>query len=265
MDCDGLKGVLLMNPDGTLFNRSTSMFSWDNAYWSNFHFLSLIKILRNTSFLLDNSEHGVSDLLFPSLLKSYFFQERIDIAVRYPFRGAGRTNSCVLQQPMGMYKCANTSDYRLMMVEIMDADVSGSLFPITVLSDIGSINLISGPQNQSDSTSAPSIFTMIVQSGQNYTLFFKTGTAKHLRFRVIDGDSSFKCIISVAYTSSPQIDIYADSNYIAPTNRDPLSSTLSLLDRPNGVAFNSTVGTNYLERYVSICMRGFSSDFFMEL
>ena len=231
MDCDGLKGVLLTNPDGTLFGQPGAALSHDDAYWGD-------------------SLRGVTDLKLSSLLSKYALQERINMAGRYPLRGAGRSNSCVLQTAMGMYRCSNASDYRVLVVEIMDADASVSLFPITVLSDIGSINLISGPQDQSGSTSAPTVFTILVQSGQNYTLFFKTTPPRNLRFRVIDADASFKCIVSVVYTTSQQIDLYANSYYVAPTNRDPLSTTMSLLDLPNGVTFNSSAGANFFERYV---------------
>lgn len=229
MDCDGLKEVLLTNPDGTFFGQPSAALSHDDAYWGD-------------------SQRGVTDLQLSALLSKYVLQERINVARRYPLRGAGRSNSCVLQTAMGMYRCSNASDYRVLVVEIMDADASVSLFPITVLSDIGSINLISGPRDQSGSTSAPTVFTILVQSGQNYTLFFKTTPPRNLRFRVIDADASFKCIVSIVYTTSQQIDLYANSYYVAPTNRDPLSTTMSLLDLPNGVTFNSSAGANYFER-----------------
>ena len=153
-----------------------------------------------------------------------------------------------------MYRCNNTTNYRLLIIESMDADTERRrISPVAILSDSGYIDLINGPQdhgvyNGYTSRRRLSTFMAIVQSEQTYRIYFTGTPPTQTRFRLINANSSIKCILAVYFTSRQQLDVYANNNYVSPTNRNTLASTYTLLDLPNNVTLSSSVGANYFSR-----------------
>ncbi|CAF3773857.1 unnamed protein product [Rotaria sp. Silwood1] len=69
----------------------------------------------------------------------------------------------------------------------------------------------------------------------------------HTRFRLLNADSTIKCVLALHYDSLQQIDVYANTMYIPPTNRDLRAPGLMLLDQPNNVTLLSPPGSNYFD------------------
>lgn len=235
MDCDGLKTDLVVDTDGTLFNGPSSVFS-------------------NAASLWGNLQHGVGDNRIPRVALSNLTGHRINISSIYPGRGISRTNSCILQPPWGMYQCNNTVNYRMLIIESMDADTERRrLSPVAIMSNNGYIDLINGPQDHGFCNGYTcrrriSTFMAIVQSNETYQIYFTSTPPKNTRFRLINANASIKCILAIYYNSLQQIDVYADTKYVAPTNRDPTSTLLKLRNDTNNVTFASTAGANYYDR-----------------
>lgn len=153
-----------------------------------------------------------------------------------------------------MYLCNASIDYRMMIIESMDSDTERRrLSPIALISRSGYIDLINGPQDQSfcngySCRKRISTFMTIVQSMQTYEIYLSSTPPRWLRFRLLNADPSIKCILAIYYYSLQQIDVYANTQYIPPTNRNLQAPVLILLDQPNGVTFSSATGANYFHR-----------------
>lgn len=165
-----------------------------------------------------------------------------------------------------MHICENLTDYRMLIIESMDADTERRrLSPVAIMSDSGYIDLINGPQDHGVCNSYAcrrriSTFMSIVQSGQTYQVYFTSTPPRQTRFRLINGNSGIKCILALRYDSLQQIDVYANSLYIPPTNRDLSSSVFILRDQPNNVTLSSPTGTNYFDRFDYISLNLDKSD-----
>ena len=181
--------------------------------------------------------------------------QKINISSIYPYRGISRSSLCVLIRSWGMYRCNNTTNYRMLIIESMDADTeTRRLSPVAIMSDSGYIDLINGPQNHGVCNGYTcrrriSTFMAIVQSGQTYQIYFTSTPPKYTRFRLINGDPTIKCVLAVYFDSLQQIDVYANTSYVSPTNRDMQSNVFTLLDQPNNVTLSSPVGSNYFDRF----------------
>ncbi|CAF3294066.1 unnamed protein product [Rotaria sp. Silwood2] len=235
MDCDGLKKSLLIDTDGSLFGQPASVFSQSEVFWGS-------------------QEHGTGDFRIPREALTNLTGHRININLTYPYRGISRTNSCSLESSWGMYRCNSSVDYRMLIIESMDADTEKRrLSPVAIMSDSGYIDLINGPADRSVCNGYAcrkriSTFMALVQSGQTYQIFFSSTPPKQTRFRLLNADSSIKCVLALHYLSVQQLDVYANTNYMPPTNRDLRASGLMLLDRPNNVSLSSPPGSNYFDR-----------------
>ena len=125
-----------------------------------------------------------------------------------------------------MYQCTGTTDYRLMIIESLDSDTeTRRLSPVAILSRGGYIDLINGPQDhgiQNGYTSRRrlSTFMALIRSGEFYDIYFTSSPPKQTRFRILNSNSSFKCVFRFYIGSLQQIDVYANATYVAPTNRD---------------------------------------------
>lgn len=181
---------------------------------------------------------------------------RINISSVYPYRGINRNTSCILQPSWGMYTCANNTNYRMLIIESMDSDTEKRrLSPIAIMSNSGYIDLINGPANHQVCSGYAcqrriSTFMAIVESGQTYQIYLTSTPPRTMRFRLINADSTIKCILALYYNSLQQIDVYANTVYMSPTNRDPSSSILKLLNQTNNVTLSSPAGANYFDRFV---------------
>lgn len=153
-----------------------------------------------------------------------------------------------------MYRCTNTTDYRMLIFENMDSDSeTRRISPVAVVSDSGFIDLINGPQDHGvilgySSRRRLSTFMSLVHSNQTFAIYFTGSAPKYMRFRIVDGDSSIKLILALRVDSIQQVDVYANGNYRYPTNRNLSSVDLSLIDEPNNVRMNSTPGANYFDK-----------------
>lgn len=170
---------------------------------------------------------------------------------QYPYAGISRSNSCVLQESWGMYSCPNGTDYRILIIEGLDSYRSSNTV-FSILSDDGYIDLSSGPrtgQCEVGLCSVTTFYTAIIQSGRKYKMYYESSPPNRARYRIIDGDSQFKAIISIYYGAEKQVDVYANEQFIPPTNFDTSASSYLLLDRPNNVTLVSPSGSNYFDRY----------------
>ena len=204
---------------------------------------------------LGSPQHGVGDFRIPIVARSDLSGHRINISSTYPYRGISRSNSCTLQPPWGMHICENSIDYRMLIIESMDADTERRrLSPVAIMSDSGYIDLINGPQDHGICNGYAcrrriSTFMGIVQSLQTYQIYFSSTPPRQTRFRLINANSNIKCILALRYDSLQQIDVYANALYIPPTNRDLSSSAFILRDLPNGVTLSASLGANYFDRF----------------
>ncbi|CAF5216530.1 unnamed protein product, partial [Rotaria magnacalcarata] len=135
----------------------------------------------------------------------------------------------------------------------MDSDTEKRrISPVAIMSNSGYIDLINGPQDQSFCNGYSckrriSTFMAIIQSRQTYKIFFSSTPPRQTRFRILNADSSIKCVLALQYDSLQHIDVYANTMYIPPTNRDLSAPGLMLDDRPNGVTLSSPSGSNYFD------------------
>ena len=129
MDCDGLKKALLTDIDSSLFGQPSTLFSQAEYLWGN-------------------QAHGVGDFRIPTVSLTDLNGQMINISGAYPSRGISHSPSCVYQPSYQMYLCQNITDYRMLIIESMDADTeTRRLSPVAVMSDNGFIDLINGPQD----------------------------------------------------------------------------------------------------------------------
>ena len=205
--------------------------------------------------LLGSQQHGIGDFRIPRVAYTNLTGHRMNINLTHPYRGISRTNSCSLSTTWGMHMCNTTTNYRMLIIESMDSDTEKRrISPVAVMSKSGYIDLINGPQDQTTCQGYScrkriSTFMAIVQSHQTYEIYFSSNPPRHLRFRLLNADPSLKCIIAVYYLSLQQIDVYANTLYVAPTNRDLRVPNLMLLNQPNGVTYSSPPGSNYFDRF----------------
>jgi hypothetical protein len=142
----------------------------------------------------------------------------------------------------------------MLIIESMDSDTeTRRLSPVAVMSDNGYIDLINGPQdhgwcNGYTCQKRISTFMALVESGHHYDIYLTSTTPNQIRFRVLNSDATIHVSLALYYSTSQQIDVYANDVYIAPTNRDTSFSFLMLLDQANGVALSSPAGTNFFNR-----------------
>ncbi|CAF1327808.1 unnamed protein product [Rotaria sordida] len=237
MDCDGLKKNLIIDTDGSLFGQPASVFSQAESLWGS-------------------QQHGIGDPRIPRIALTNLTGHTININLTHPYRGISRSNSCSLQSSWGMYICNSSIDYRMLIIESMDSDTEKRrLSPVAIMSNSGYIDLINGPQDQSicngySCRKRISTFMAIVQSGQTYQIFLSSTPPRHIRFRLLNADSTIKCVLALRYDSLQQIDVYANTMYIPPTNRDLRAPGLMLLDQPNNVTLLSPSGSNYFDRRI---------------
>ncbi|CAF0745209.1 unnamed protein product [Adineta steineri] len=235
MDCDGLKTNLLIDTDGTLFGQPSTVFSQAEYLWGN-------------------QAHGVGDYRIPSAALAGANGQMININSVYPSRGISHPSACTLQASSEMYLCPNIVDYRMLIIESMDADTeTRRLSPVAVLSDLGFINLINGPQdhgwcNGYTCQKRLSTFMTLVESNRHYDIYLSSTTPNDMRFRLLNADATIKVSLALYYTSLQQIDVYANNVYVPPTNIDTSYSYLMLKDIPSGVTYGSGAGTNYFNR-----------------
>ncbi|CAF3592631.1 unnamed protein product [Rotaria sordida] len=235
MDCDGLKKSLLTDTDGTLFGLPSTVFSEAEYLWGN-------------------QAHGVGDFRIPSAALANLNGTMLNINNSYPGRGISRSSSCIYQPSYQMYLCRNTTDYRMLIIESMDSDTeTRRLSPVAIMSDNGFIDLINGPQdhgwcNGYTCQKRISTFMALVEANHHYDIYLSSTTPEHMRFRLLNADSSIRTSLALYYNSLQQIDVYANDVYVEPTNRAQNFSFLMLLDQPSGITYASRPGSNYFNR-----------------
>ncbi|CAF4012065.1 unnamed protein product [Rotaria sp. Silwood2] len=242
------------NNDGQFPIATSSMFvyniSEENLIFNGEPNLGVV----NPSRCGGSQQHGIGDFRIPRIALTNLTGHRININLTHPYRGISRSNSCSLQSSWGMYICNSSADYRMLIIESMDSDTEKRrLSPVAIMSNSGYIDLINGPQDQSicngySCRKRISTFMVIVQSGQTYQIFLSSTPPRHTRFRLLNADSTIKCVLALHYDSLQQIDIYANTMYMPPTNRDLRAPGLMLLDQPNNVTLLSPSGSNYFDR-----------------
>ncbi len=199
--------------------------------------------------------HGIGDDSIPIIARTNLTGSQIkNISALYPGRGISRTNLCGAQLAWGMDRCNYTIDYRMLIIESMDPDTERRrISPVAVMSNSGYIDIINGPQDHTICNSITcrrriSTFMAIVESGQTYQIYFSSTPPQYTRFRLINGNSSIKCILAIYYYTLQEIDVYANTVYVSPTNRNMQSSVLILNNEPNNVTLLSPAGANFFDR-----------------
>nr|ACD54600.1 fibrocystin-like protein [Adineta vaga] len=236
MDCDGQKKNVVKDIDGTLLDKSSSATSQSEIIWNN-------------------RDHGIGDWRIPPAARTDLFGREFNISEKYPYRGISRSGSCAFKPAWQMYMCDYMTNYYMLIIESMDDDTEKrSLAPVAIMSASGYIDLISGPRHYPNGNTEIrnrrriSTFMAIVHSEMKYEIYLNDDPPKHIRFRLINSNSSVRCILAFYYKSLQQIDIYANNIYVSPTNRDPQAGALLLLDEPNKVNLSSPSGSNYFDR-----------------
>ena len=132
------------------------------------------------------------------------------------------------------------------------------LSPVAILSnsDKKYLDLINGPPDHSWCSGRRcgkriSTFMVLVASDTNYDIYFSSNPPKQLRFRILNGDASFKIKLSVYYFSSQRLDLYKNDVFITPTNAEYVSGDMVLkkptVDNLNTLmpTIKSNVGENF--------------------
>ncbi|CAF1175998.1 unnamed protein product [Rotaria magnacalcarata] len=235
MDCDGLKKDLFIDEDGTLFGQPSSVFSDSEHFWGN-------------------QQHGVGDFRIPSAALTDVNGQIINITSIYPYRGISRGPTCTYQTSWQMYLCANTTDYRMLIIESMDSDTeTRRLSPVAIMSDNGYIDLINGPEdvgwcNGYSCGMRISTFMALIESNHQYLIYLSSTQPNGMRFRIINSNASIVNILALQYDSLQQIDVYANGNYVPPINQNMNYSYMMLMDTLNTLTLSSPVGSNFFNR-----------------
>lgn len=201
-----------------------------------------------------DQQHGVGDFRIPTVALANMTGQQININITYPYRGISLAPTCAYQPNWQMYFCNNTVDYRMLIIESMDADTeTRRLSPVAIMSDNGYIDLINGPMNHACCNGYAcrkrvSTFMAIVESNHTYKIYLSSTQPNQIRFRILNADARIKVILALRYDSLQQIDVYLNDTYVSPTNRDSSYSFLMLTDQPNNVTFASPAGSNYFDR-----------------
>jgi hypothetical protein len=218
---------------------------------------NLLENFHNESFFFlfkGDQQHGVGDYRIPSVALAGPNGQQININLTYPYRGISRLPSCVYQPSYQMWLCPNTTNYRMLIIESMDSDTeTRRLSPVAVMSDNGYIDLINGPQdhgwcNGYTCQKRISTFMALVESGHHYDIYLTSTTPNQIRFRILNADTTIRVSLALYYSSLQEIDVYANSIYVAPTNIATNFSFLMLLDQSNGVSLSSSAGANFFNR-----------------
>ena len=235
MDCDGLKKNLVIDLDGTLVGQPSSILSQAEYDWGD-------------------QTHGIGDYRIPTVALANLTGQMININLTYPYRGISRESVCTYKSSWQMYLCSNRINYRMLIIENMDSDTeTRRLSPVAIMSDNGYIDLINGPQdhgwcNGYTCQKRVSTFMSLVEGGHHYDIYLTSTTPDHIRFRLIDSDTSIVVSLALYYSTSQQIDVYANGTYVYPSNTNFSSSTLILTDQPNSLSYTSAPGSNYFNR-----------------
>jgi hypothetical protein len=88
----------------------------------------------------------------------------------------------------------------------------------------------------------------LVESGHHYDIYLTSTTPNQIRFRILNADTTIRVSLALYYSSLQEIDVYANSIYVAPTNIATNFSFLMLLDQSNGVSLSSSAGANFFNR-----------------
>ena len=205
-------------------------------------------------YLLGDQRHGVGDFRIPRVVLANLTGHFINVNISYPYRGIVRGPTCIYQPLWQMYYCPNNVDYRILIIESMDADTeTRRLSPVAIMAN-GFLDLINGPQdhgwcNGYTCQKRLSTFMAIVQGYQHHDIYLSSTTPNHMRFRVLNAGTTLAVKLGLYYQSLQQVDVYVNDVYVPPTNKDPaFTQYLMLTDAPDGVAITSPVGTNYFNR-----------------
>ncbi|XP_071488092.1 fibrocystin-L-like [Diadema antillarum] len=239
MDCDAHKKAMIRDLDGSLLGSKgtiipDSAFEWDG-----------------------DPRRGLGDYRIPKMMLTTPDGARIpkdDIA---PNNGIIRNDDCEWEDSWQAWKCHDL-DHMMMIIESMDADTEvRRVSPISLLAD-GYVDLINGPMDHGwclgyTCQERISTFYSVVATQKNYEMFFTGTNPQHLRFHLLNANSSQALVLGVWYANPQRLDVYVNGLYIMPTNGEYVNGGLQWIAPGPDTNFmpsldSMVLGENYFDR-----------------
>ncbi|XP_068603731.1 PKHD1 like 1, tandem duplicate 1 [Brachionichthys hirsutus] len=250
MNCDAKKKALIRDVDGSLLGSVGAVVPHSEYEWGG------------------DPRRGLGDYRIPKVMLSFPNGSRIPVDSVAPYKGVIRKN-CTYVTAWQAYKCFGLN-YRMLVIESLDSDTeTRRLSPVAVHGE-GFVDLINGPQDHGWCSGYTcrrrlSLFHAIVATGHNYDIFFSSTSPQNLRLMMLNAEPSETIVASVFYSKPQRMEVYVDSNLVAPSNAEwNADKSDYALKKPfyTGQYFpklNGTLGNNYFDpdkKMVMVLLRG---------
>ncbi|XP_048585401.1 fibrocystin-L isoform X2 [Nematostella vectensis] len=252
MDCDGMKEVLISDLDGSLTGLKTgSIISKAEFEWNG------------------EPRRGLGDYRIPTPMLTSPDGSKLDPAKLAPHHGivrGTRTNStCTWKAVWNAYQC-HAIDYKMMVIESLDADTEVRRLSPVALSADGYTNLLNGPQDRGwcfgyTCQERISTFYAIAATHRNYTMYFTGTNPEKLRLRLLNSPRSAVLRVAIWYSTPQRLDVYRKGVYLYPTNADLKANGYALKKKDPKLPhdqfeppLSSISGANYYDRRTQTMM-----------
>ncbi|KAJ3227695.1 Fibrocystin-L [Clydaea vesicula] len=202
MDCDGPKHSLLIDTDGSFFERTT----------------------RSTAVAA--AELRFNPERIPAVMRTTMIGTVVDLEEFASNYGIYRNNSKC--QFHGTYYLCEDTIYEMLVIESLDSDSqSRTISPVGILAedaDQGNfIDLLNGPKNMgwcgSDSCLRKmSTFFGVVATNNNYRIGFTGTVPQSLRFLTLNGSPTDKLKVVIDWPTWQSLTVYVDGNKVDSTD-----------------------------------------------
>ncbi|KAJ0054901.1 hypothetical protein NL108_007111 [Boleophthalmus pectinirostris] len=250
MECDAKKKTLLRDLDGSFLGVVGTVIPHSEYAWDG------------------DARRGLGDYRIPKMMLTHPNGSRIPVEQIAPNKGVIR-DQCTYMASWQSYNCTSLN-YRLMVIESMDADTeTRRLSPVALLGN-GYVDLINGPQDHGwcagyTCQKRLSLFHAIVATDHAFDVFFSSVTPQKLRLMLLNAAPSDSVLVSVFYSKPQRLDVYVNNKLIAPTNADWNDDKTDFdLKKPMTPGqyvpkMNESLGTNFFDqnnKMLKVLLRG---------
>ncbi|XP_021354106.1 fibrocystin-L-like [Mizuhopecten yessoensis] len=238
MDCDGLKKGLFSDEDGSFLGSSGAVVPQSEWEWDG------------------DARRGLGDYRIPKTMLTTLDGTRIPVNDIAPNKGIIRNNNCQYRTAWQAYQCTDLT-YKMLIIESMDADTeTRRVSPVAILGD-GYLDLINGPQDHGwcsgyTCRKRVSTFMALVATGKEYLIHFTGTSPQHLRYFLIDANSTQSIKLAVWYSQPNRRDVYVEGISVQAKNGRTVNGAY-ILDPPTYPEefmpnVSDTSGQNYFDR-----------------
>ncbi|ESO84871.1 hypothetical protein LOTGIDRAFT_131466, partial [Lottia gigantea] len=238
MDCDGLKKNLITDIDGSLLGTNGTVIAWSEYQWDG------------------DRRRGLGDYRIPNVLLSDGNGDLRDVSAFAPNKGLIRNDQCIFHDYWRAYECHDI-EHKILIIENMDEDTElRRISPVAVLSE-GYLDLINGPQDHGWCSGYTcrkriSTFQAMTAIDKFHDIYFTGTTPQHLRFYLLDTESTQGIRVGVWYATPNRLDVHVNGQYVVPNNGEMKDGRLVLKPSSTSVEFMPAVsqpsGSNYVKR-----------------